>query len=217
VTVCMEAALPRHGVCAAVDGVRRLPLNSQPRQTPLPAVASRVGPCVQASYYISYIITSGLLGKCITFLRLPGAVIFLLLSKFAGTKRQKKKTWSRQYMQYGTDVPDHTITILLLLVFSVSQPFVAVVSVMYFVVVFFCSRYNLLYTLREDYQTGGLFWPVVRPCDHFERCFYVLCWTDQTNDVGKGRVLLTSSTSSFLFSLSFCRVRGTRQVCGCPC
>ena len=120
------------------------------------------GTRVQASFYILYILTNGLLAKGVAFLRLPGAAIYFLLSRLAGTKRQKKKVWSQQYMEYGTDLPDHTITILLLFVFCIVQPFVAIVSLMYFAVVFFYARYDLLYTKREAYQTGGLFWPVVR-------------------------------------------------------
>ena len=117
---------------------------------------------LQASFYIMYILTNATIAKGTTFLRLPGAAIYLLLSRLSGTKRQRKKTWSQQYMQYGTELPDHTITALLLLVFSVAQPFIAIVSLLYFVCVFFYTRYDLLYTQREKFQTGGLFWPVVR-------------------------------------------------------
>jgi calcium permeable stress-gated cation channel len=119
-------------------------------------------PRMQASFYIMYILTNATIAKGISFLRLPGAAIYLLLSRLSGTKRQKKRTWSRQYMEYGAELPDHTVTALLLLVFAVAQPFVAIVSLLYFVFVSFYTRYNLLYVQRERYQTGGLFWPVVR-------------------------------------------------------
>ena len=109
-----------------------------------------------------YILTNATIAKGIAFLEIPGAIIFMLLSHFAGTRRQKKKCWARQYVDYGTELPDHTITVLLLLVFSVAQPFIALVSVMYFFFVYFYTRYNLLYTQREAYQTGGLIWPTVR-------------------------------------------------------
>jgi Calcium-dependent channel, 7TM region, putative phosphate len=124
---------------------------------------------LQASFYISYILTNATVAKGLAFLRIPGAVIFLFLSRLSGTKRQKKKTWSQQFVQYGTELPDHTITALLLLVFSVAQPFVALISVLYFIFVFFYTRYQLLYTQRERFQTGGLFWPVVRPSSHYIR------------------------------------------------
>lgn len=39
------------------------------------------------------------MAKGIAFLRLPGAAIFYILSRLSGTKRQKKRLWSQQYMQ----------------------------------------------------------------------------------------------------------------------
>ena len=116
----------------------------------------------QASFYIIYILVNGLSAKGIAFLRIPGAVIFFLLQRLAGTKRQKKKTWSQQYMWYSPEIPDHTITMLLLFVFSIAQPFIAVVAVAYFATNYFYARYDLLYTKREKFQTGGLIWRVVR-------------------------------------------------------
>jgi hypothetical protein len=118
-----------------------------------------------------YILTNATIAKGIAFLRLPGAAIFVLLSRLSGTRRQKKKLWSRQYVQYGTELPDHTITVLLLLTFAVQQPFLPLICVLYFVMVFFYTRYSLLYTQRERFQTGGLFWPTVRrPLSSVLRC-----------------------------------------------
>jgi hypothetical protein len=54
---------------------------------------------VQVPTYIQYIMVNGVLVKGIAFLRLPGAAIFFILSKLSGTKRQKKRLWSQQYMQ----------------------------------------------------------------------------------------------------------------------
>jgi hypothetical protein len=109
-----------------------------------------------------YILTNGVFAKGIAFLRLPGAAIYTILTRISGTKRQKKRCWSQQYMSYGPDVTDHTITILLLLVFGVVQPFVPMMALFYFIANFFYARYDLLYTFREAFQSGGLFWPVVR-------------------------------------------------------
>lgn len=66
-------------------------------------------------------------------------------------------------MQYGPELADHTITVLLLFLFGVQQPFLPLVSLAYFICNYFYARYDLLYTKREAYQSGGLFWPVVRP------------------------------------------------------
>lgn len=102
-------------------------------------IADWIGTAVpqQASFYLQYILTNGLLAKGVAFLKIPGAAIFFLLSKLAGTKRQKKKTWANQYMQYGPELADHTITVLLLFLFGVQQPFLPLVSLAYFICNYF--------------------------------------------------------------------------------
>ena len=117
---------------------------------------------VQASFYMLYILTNGLLARALLFLRLPAALIYLVLRAFSATARQRKQQWSRQYMWYGAELPEHTITLLLLFAFSIAQPLVSVVAVLYFALAYFVARYELLYAKREAFQAGGLFWPVVR-------------------------------------------------------
>lgn len=140
------------------------------------AVHNRVA-SLQASFYLQYILTNGLLAKGVAFLKLPGAAIYFLLSRLAGTKRQKKKCWANQYMKYGAELADHTMTVLLMLLFGVQQPFLPIVALAYFICIYFYARYDLLYTQREAYQSGGLFWPVVWPPSRPERiCCVDLNW-----------------------------------------
>ena len=65
-------------------------------------------------------------------------------------------------VQYGRELADHTITLLLVFVFCVMQPFIPLIGLVYFVCNYFYARYDLLYSKREAFQSGGLFWPVVR-------------------------------------------------------
>jgi hypothetical protein len=116
----------------------------------------------QASFFIMFIFTSGLFTNAIGFLNLPGAAIFWILTKISGSRRQMKRCWSQQFMAYGPAIPTHSIVLLLVIVFSIIQPFLPLVGLAYFVVNYFYARYNLLYTMREPYQSGGMFWPVVR-------------------------------------------------------
>lgn len=61
---------------------------------------------------------------------------------------------------------------LVLLVFSLVQPLVPVVALLYFVVATIFWRYDMLYSYRDDFQTGGMFWPVVHPSlVAFPSCF----------------------------------------------
>lgn len=124
----------------------------------------------QASFFLMFILTTGIFAGSIGFLRIPGAVIFWILTKVSGSHRQKKRCFSQQYASYGAPVAMHTIVLMLVFVFGVVQPFVALAGFFYFVVNYFYARYNLLYVLREPYETGGLFWPVVCLCLYFFSC-----------------------------------------------
>ena len=117
---------------------------------------------LQASFFMMYVLTNGLFASALAFLRLPGALVYVLLRALSATAGQRKRQWSQQYMAYGDDVPQHTITFLLLLIFGVAQPLLAVVAALYFGVSYIYARYDLLYVQRETFQSGGLFWPVVR-------------------------------------------------------
>lgn len=136
-----------------------LPAPSQPR-----AIKPGRNPCAppQASYFLSFLLTKGVLASSIRFLRAPGAAIYFILSKISSSERAKKRTWSHQYASYGTAIPSDSMAFLILIVFSVSQPFVAGAALVYFFCSHFYWRYDLLYTKREAFQSGGLFWPVVR-------------------------------------------------------
>jgi Calcium-dependent channel, 7TM region, putative phosphate len=92
------------------------------------------------------------------------------MSRMAATYRQKKKLWANNWFMYGPDIPGHTITLLLMLVFAVVQPLLPLVCLAYFVVSYIFARYDLLYTNREAYQTGGLLWPVVCMPHAPQRC-----------------------------------------------
>eukprot|EP00892_Ulva_mutabilis_P001308 jgi/Ulvmu1/11178/UM072_0014.1 len=115
----------------------------------------------QASYFLTFLLTKGVFASSIRFLRLPGAVIYFILSKISTSERAKKRTWSRQYASYGTAIPSDSMAFLILIVFSVSQPFVSAAALFYFVCSHLFWRYDLLYTKREAFQSGGLFWPVM--------------------------------------------------------
>lgn len=65
-------------------------------------------------------------------------------------------------MSYGVKVPSDALAILILLVFSFVQPLVSVAALLYFVLASLYWKYDLMYSYRDSFQTGGMFWPVVR-------------------------------------------------------
>jgi len=54
-------------------------------------------------------------------LRVWDLVLYVIKSIFTGSKRAQRRLWARQYGSYGGDVPNHTLTVVLLFTFSVMQ------------------------------------------------------------------------------------------------
>lgn len=117
---------------------------------------------IQAGFFFTYLLTKGILARTIGFLRIPGAVISWLLGKFSTSERAQKRTWANQYMSYGAKVPGDALAILILLVFSFVQPLISVAALVYFILANLYWKYDLMYCFRDSFQTGGMFWPVVR-------------------------------------------------------
>lgn len=123
---------------------------------------------MQAGFFLTYLLTKGILAGSIKFLRVPGAVISWILGKFSTSERAKKRTWANQYMSYGVKVPGDAMAILILLVFAFVQPLVAVAATLYFMLASLYWKYDMMYSYRDSFQTGGMFWPVVcssTPCE----------------------------------------------------
>eukprot|EP00803_Ostreobium_quekettii_P011457 evm.model.scf_1059.5 EVM.evm.TU.scf_1059.5 scf_1059:28549-38537(-) len=111
-----------------------------------------------ASFFCTYILVEALLETPISLLRLPGFVIYAIKSYLSSTERAKARLWQDQTMTYGDVVPDHTMVILLGVVFAAINPIITVTALAYFLVNTIAWRYQVLYVYKEEYQSGGKMW-----------------------------------------------------------
>ncbi len=93
--------------------------------------------------------------KPIGFLRLVGLLAYYIKSGFASTARARARLWQNQQMSFGSDIPDHTMSILLGLGFSVVAPLIAPIGLLYFLVMLLIGKYQMVYVYTESYQSGG--------------------------------------------------------------
>ncbi|KAG2494790.1 hypothetical protein HYH03_007033 [Edaphochlamys debaryana] len=114
-----------------------------------------------ATFFITYLFISGMGTNSIAFLRPIDLGLFWLLSRFAGSPRAARRLWSEQHTDCGTTVVDHTMAILLGLVFSCINPIVCPAALSYFLVTFLAESYNNLYVFRRQYESAGQLWKTV--------------------------------------------------------
>eukprot|EP00198_Chlamydomonas_reinhardtii_P012991 XP_001702328.1 ERD4-related membrane protein [Chlamydomonas reinhardtii] len=114
-----------------------------------------------ATFFITYLFVNGLAVRSIQFVRLSDFVVFWILSKFAGSPRARERMWMNQVQFYGKTVPDHTIAMLLGLVFCCMNPIVCPAALAYFLVACVGERYNVIYVYRPQYESAGRLWKTV--------------------------------------------------------
>ena len=93
--------------------------------------------------------------KPIGFLRIVGLLFYYIKSGFATTARARTRLWQDQHMSFGSEVPDHTMSILLGLTFSVVAPLIAPIGLLYFLVMTLIGKYQMVYVFTESFQSGG--------------------------------------------------------------
>ena len=93
--------------------------------------------------------------KPIGFLRLIGLLGYYIKSGFASTARARARLWQNQQQSFGSDIPDHTMSSLLGLGFSVVAPLIAPIGLLYFLVMLLIGKYQMVYVFTESYQSGG--------------------------------------------------------------
>ncbi|KAG2424686.1 hypothetical protein HXX76_014262 [Chlamydomonas incerta] len=114
-----------------------------------------------ATFFITYLFVNGMAVRSILFVRLPDFVIFWFMSKFAGSPRARERMWMNQFQFYGRTVPDHTIAMLLGLVFCCMNPLVCPAALSYFLAACVGERYNVIYVYRPQYESAGRLWKTV--------------------------------------------------------
>uniref|UniRef100_A0AAD5H1R9 ERD4-related membrane protein n=1 Tax=Chlorella ohadii TaxID=2649997 RepID=A0AAD5H1R9_9CHLO len=128
-----------------------------------------------AFFFMTYLLIGAFLDSAFGLMRFVPLIIFWVKSRFlAGTERAKARLWQDQTMTYGTLLPDNTISMLLGLVsFDVhpSRTRHSLASTCQLGLLFQSSKYQLIYTYGNVYQTGGLLFMKV-----FDQCMVGLAF-----------------------------------------
>ncbi|KAK9843537.1 hypothetical protein WJX81_008012 [Elliptochloris bilobata] len=114
-----------------------------------------------ATFFMSYLLLLGFTTKPLLFLRLTDLIKFWVMSRLSSTERAKARLWENQFIDFGYEVPDHMMALLLGLVFCIVAPPIAVIAAAYFLVNSIIARYQLCYVYTPRFETGGQIWSEV--------------------------------------------------------
>jgi hypothetical protein len=85
--------------------------------------------------------------------------------RLAATERARSRLLQQRLLWFGAQLPNHTIVLLLALVFCCISPAVLAPCCLYFLLALLVERYQVIYVFAHREQTGGQMWRQVRgPC-----------------------------------------------------
>ncbi|KAG2426170.1 hypothetical protein HXX76_013151 [Chlamydomonas incerta] len=114
-----------------------------------------------ATFFITYLFTTGMFVKTLAFVRVPGFVIYWLMFALVGSPRAKDRLWMYQYVDFGRTVAEHTTAMLIGIVFSCMNPIVCLAAWTYFLATWLGEKYNNIYVYRRQYESAGKLWGTV--------------------------------------------------------
>lgn len=82
-------------------------------------------------------------------------VIYGMSALASSSERARTQLRLQQYIDYGYEVPDNIMAILLGLTFCVVSPLIAPIALIYFIVNNIIGRYNLVYVYTPRFESGG--------------------------------------------------------------
>ncbi|KAG2435993.1 hypothetical protein HYH02_011706 [Chlamydomonas schloesseri] len=114
-----------------------------------------------ATFFICYLFTTGMFVKTLAFVRVPQFAIYWLLFALVGSPRARDRLWMYCYVDFGRTVAEHTMAMLLGIVFSCMNPIVCLAAWTYFLATWLGEKYNNIYVYRRQYESAGRLWGTV--------------------------------------------------------
>ena len=114
-----------------------------------------------ANYFFSYMILQALSTSSGTLLQIGTLIIWFIFPKlFDDTARQKwTRNTSLSTIKWGTFFPVYTNFACIALIYSVVSPLIIIFALITFSLLYVAHRYNMVYVVRFELDTGGLLYP----------------------------------------------------------
>jgi hypothetical protein len=114
-----------------------------------------------ANYFFSYMILQALSVASGTLLQTLTLIVWFIMPKlFDNTPRQKwRRNTTLSTINWGTFFPIYTNFACIAIIYSVVAPLIIVFAIITFSLLYVAHRYNMVYVIRFELDTGGLLYP----------------------------------------------------------
>eukprot|EP00731_Ephydatia_muelleri_P022345 Em0014g936a len=112
------------------------------------------------AFFVSYVITSALVGTGFELIRIPELLEYIVRRMFARTTVQKKKAMEKiaEYsFAYGVQYAWNVVMFAMVMTYSLTAPLIVPAGLLYFVVKLYVDRYNIFYVYRPAAFHGRQF------------------------------------------------------------
>ncbi|KAG2430435.1 hypothetical protein HXX76_009959 [Chlamydomonas incerta] len=114
-----------------------------------------------ASFFLSYILFTGLVVGPLAALRLWGLLLFAARYGLARTRRARARLLEAPAAPFAATTPSHSMALLLALVFSCVNPLVLPAAAAHFALAGLLERHAHCYVWAREYESGGRMWSQV--------------------------------------------------------
>jgi len=121
------------------------------------AVAASVPP--QSNFYINYVSVSCITQSILLLLRPLDPLIFFIMTKVISTP--KKDLEKPPTYPYSSIYGQTSIIFLVVLTYSTISPLILPFGIIYFGLSYLTVKYNIIYVFKQDYEGGGIMWPIM--------------------------------------------------------
>lgn len=114
-------------------------------------------------YFINFLITQLLSGvPMVIFRYIPYLIYWLYRSCFSERKLTRRMLLNgplaAESVDYGCELPPYLFTLAIMTIYWTISPIVALVATLFFGASYLAAKYNYLFVIVPEYESGGVFW-----------------------------------------------------------
>eukprot|EP00053_Salpingoeca_punica_P016854 m.160744 g.160744 ORF g.160744 m.160744 type:complete len:699 (+) comp17056_c2_seq5:91-2187(+) len=88
-------------------------------------------------------------------------IVKLKLKYLARSERERLAVWEPESPNYVEDLPGQMLVVMLGMVYATVAPIILPFVILFFGFSYIIYRFSFLYMLKPEFETGGLFWPLI--------------------------------------------------------